>query len=66
MRFWLGDRVGRLCLTANQVVINLAHGFESHPSRLKICSHGGIGIRTGLKILGPQGIGGSTPPVSII
>ena len=28
---------------------------------IEVCSDGGIGIRTGLKILGPQGIEGSSP-----
>ena len=31
----------------------------------KVCSDGGIGIRTGLKILGLQGIEGSSPSPSI-
>ena len=31
---------------------------------ISICSDGGIGIRTGLKILGPQGIEGSSPSPS--
>ena len=32
---------------------------------IEVCSDGRIGIRTGLKILGPQGIEGSTPSPSI-